>query len=542
MQRGAEKVTKATKNLGQSIKNTHGQIMTASNVMRGVFASAIVYAGIRMIKLAAQAEAVEIAFKRLNQPGLLRELQDATRNTVSNFELMKAAVRAENFAIPLKNLSSLMAFAQQRARDTGESVDYLVDSIVMGIGRKSPMILDNLGISIIEVREEFKKTGDMAQAVANIADRNMIKLGKTAETTADKIAQSEAAFKNLSIAIGNILASDVVTENLQMLAKIINGLAGANTQKATSDIEGLQAVIGKHEAKLADLINRQAIQIEYQKQGLANTENEVAGYQKLIDKEIKHIAHFTKMLNKKKEDVAATKESISEYSKWVVKKETARLKTEQETEWMIQYNRELMISLGLWRQMPDNPFGNMSGSVKPMKRELQRGTVEGIKDGLAQIPPYAMETGAQIAESYAGVSSVIGSTLTNSFTAAFTAGENAAEAFFKSLEQTMLSLAARALVGSFLSVLPGFNFLSFMGFQSNAQGGIIPEPVVGFGINSGKGYTFAEEGPERVLSAGETAAGMSGITINFNGNITDKRYVNDFIMPEIKRAVQLGRA
>ncbi len=35
---------------------------------------------------------------------------------------------------------------------------------------------------------------------------------------------------------------------------------------------------------------------------------------------------------------------------------------------------------------------------------------------------------------------------------------------------------------------------------------------------------------------------LGGLTINFNGNITDKRYVEDFIIPEINKAVRMGRA
>lgn len=45
-----------------------------------------------------------------------------------------------------------------------------------------------------------------------------------------------------------------------------------------------------------------------------------------------------------------------------------------------------------------------------------------------------------------------------------------------------------------------------------ADGGVIREPVMGVG-RSGATYSFAERGPERVLSAGQTAAGV-GTTIN----------------------------
>ncbi len=45
------------------------------------------------------------------------------------------------------------------------------------------------------------------------------------------------------------------------------------------------------------------------------------------------------------------------------------------------------------------------------------------------------------------------------------------------------------------------------------NGGIIREPVMGFGA-SGRTYSFAENGPERVLSASQTAAGAGTVTLN----------------------------
>ena len=49
----------------------------------------------------------------------------------------------------------------------------MVESIVLGISRKSIPILDNLGISAQQVQEEFQKTGDFAKAVGNIIDESM---------------------------------------------------------------------------------------------------------------------------------------------------------------------------------------------------------------------------------------------------------------------------------------------------------------------------------------------------------------------------------
>jgi hypothetical protein len=161
------------------------------------------------VKLAASAEGVERAFKRIGSPQILDGLRKATRGTVTDLQLMQNAVKASNFQIPLDQLASLFAFAQARARETGESVDYLVDSIILGIGRKSPLILDNLGISAVALREKFAglsaeqaSVGDVARAVGEIATAEMAKMGTQADTTADHIAQLSTKWDNIKQSIG----------------------------------------------------------------------------------------------------------------------------------------------------------------------------------------------------------------------------------------------------------------------------------------------------------------------------------------------------
>ena len=102
--------------------------------------------------MAREMEGVKMAFDRLNQPGLLEGLREATHGTVNDLELMKQAVKFDNFNLSLEQMGTFLAFAQQQAKDTGQDVNYLVDSIVTGLGRKSLPILDNLGLSAEDIR------------------------------------------------------------------------------------------------------------------------------------------------------------------------------------------------------------------------------------------------------------------------------------------------------------------------------------------------------------------------------------------------------
>ena len=148
------------------------------------------------IELARQGEGIRIAFERLNKPGLLDNLREATHGTLTNLELMKAAVQFNDFKLPLEELGTMLAFAQQKAKDTGQSVDYMAQSIVTGLGRKSVMILDNLGLSAAEIKEKMKDTGDMTKAVGEIIREQMAKAGDYVETAADRANKANVSLKN----------------------------------------------------------------------------------------------------------------------------------------------------------------------------------------------------------------------------------------------------------------------------------------------------------------------------------------------------------
>jgi hypothetical protein len=157
------------------------------------------------VEMARTAEGIERAFKKLNEPDLLDNLRNATRGTVNNLSLMQQAVKADNFKIPLENLATYFKFAQQRAQETGESVDYLVQSIILGIGRKSPLILDNLGISSVLLRETMRETGDMVSAVSQIINTELAKQGDLTDTAAEKAAARTAQLENQQLELGKLI-------------------------------------------------------------------------------------------------------------------------------------------------------------------------------------------------------------------------------------------------------------------------------------------------------------------------------------------------
>ena len=157
------------------------------------------------LEMAETADGVTKAFKDMDKPDLLDNLRKATKGTVNDVQLMTAAVQAKDFRIPLEDLGKYLQFAQLKAQQTGQSVDYMTNSIVTGLGRKSPLILDNLGISAAEISEKTKETGDFMQAVASIVDNQLAAAGETYISAADRAAQKTVELENAQKKLGDLL-------------------------------------------------------------------------------------------------------------------------------------------------------------------------------------------------------------------------------------------------------------------------------------------------------------------------------------------------
>ena len=205
------------------------------------------------VELAKQGEGIRIAFERIGRGDLLDGLRQATHGTITDLELMKAAVRFDDFKLPLDQLGTMLAFAQQKAKDTGQSFDYMVDSIVTGLGRQSPKILDNLGLSITEIHQKTKETGDMTKAVGEIIREQMSKAGDYVETAADRAAQANVSLQNKMEELGRKFApveeaSNHLWTSMKIgildiiggpLARLLNDLTEAGRlQNALHDING----------------------------------------------------------------------------------------------------------------------------------------------------------------------------------------------------------------------------------------------------------------------------------------------------------------
>lgn len=193
-----------------------------------------------LVKLGGEATGVQAAFNKIADSSDLTKLRNSVHGTVSDLELMKRAVSAQNFGIPVKELGNLFAFATKRAQDTGQSVDYLVDSIVTGIGRKSPLILDNLGISATQLKDKMKGVAiesagvaDITKAVGEIAADSFKKTGDILDTNAIKLQSLSAQWENFKMQLAtNEGFQETASKGIDHLSNAMEAFFSKNVAKA----------------------------------------------------------------------------------------------------------------------------------------------------------------------------------------------------------------------------------------------------------------------------------------------------------------------
>lgn len=155
------------------------------------------------IDMAKSSEGTIAFFKQLSDSNrILKEVKQSTDGTISSLEIMKKTIRAKEMGIPIEDMANLMKYARIQAQKLGKDVDYMSNSIVDGIGRKSTLVLDNLGISATKVQAEVKKSGDFTQGVLKIVNEELEKQGTIALTGADKAAIAAAKWEDAQLKIG----------------------------------------------------------------------------------------------------------------------------------------------------------------------------------------------------------------------------------------------------------------------------------------------------------------------------------------------------
>lgn len=215
---GTNAATKQTAESTKSLSANFSNLVTGVKLLlTGGLVKEFIQTSIEAAALSGKVEGLERAFNRAFPNGILilDDLRKATHGTVVDFELMQRTLQATNLGVSVEKLPVLFEFAAARAQQTGESVDYLVDSIVRGIGRKSVLVLDNLGLSATRLKEQFhgaalqsQSVADVTTAVANIAKQELEKMGGYIETNATRVDNLKASWTQLGVEVSKRISGE----------------------------------------------------------------------------------------------------------------------------------------------------------------------------------------------------------------------------------------------------------------------------------------------------------------------------------------------
>ena len=155
----------------------NGVATSLKGLMAGIGVIYLLRKAWNMAEISAQFEQSKMAFRSMatamgaDADRLYATLREKSANLIDEKSLTEAANRAMSLGIPIEKLGILMEIARAKARDMGISTTQAFNDIATGVGRGSPLILDNLGL--------IMKVGSANEAMAK-------SLGKTVEQLSDK--------------------------------------------------------------------------------------------------------------------------------------------------------------------------------------------------------------------------------------------------------------------------------------------------------------------------------------------------------------------
>ena len=187
---------------------------------------------------AAQLQSMERAFNTLsggtdNASIALEKLQEATNGTMSDFDLFQQANNAMILGVTRNadEMAKLFDMAQRLGRAMGRDTRSSVESLMIGIGRQSRMMLDNVGI-IVKAEDAYKKYAQANNLSATALNQNQkqqafMNAVLDAATTAladlpEEVLTAQDAYDRLSASTANFTAETGEVINRALLPLIIS--------------------------------------------------------------------------------------------------------------------------------------------------------------------------------------------------------------------------------------------------------------------------------------------------------------------------------
>ncbi len=285
--------------------------------------------------LSSQTNALKLSLAQQGQDfnTYIAKLKDVSRGTVSTSDLIRSSSKALLLGIPATQIAKLLDIARVSAIATGQSVQTAFDDIATGIGRASPLILDNLGIVVkigkandAYAKEIGKVTSELTaqeqkqallNAVLKTGEERIKLFGESADETAIALQRGQAAlvdFKTVAGSVASLLGGVLVTGFIALTSVVLNVAIGFQSMRqAWFELIGFMDK-AKGIEKTVDTLKQ--MNKEVVNAGIAMSNST--------------FAQFNTIMGKTDEKVKVAKVSIAEFKEEVV--ETAEVVKETATE------------------------------------------------------------------------------------------------------------------------------------------------------------------------------------------------------------------
>lgn len=260
------KQLKTVQTQAEALKPTFKKIAAAGGVAFGAMSLAMK----NFVAEGTESQQIAESFHRMTQDVgiqgdlLVAKLKEMSAGTVSTTDLMLASNRAMALGVgkDMGTITQLMEIARLKGRALGLTTTQAFNDIVTGIGRGSPLILDNLGITIklneahrlyaeqlgktTEELTDQEKSQSLLNAVLQQGAKEVKNAGELQKTASESVQELRAAFDDMRSAIGEALLPAVVslTKAIQPIIERVGSWISQNPELASKIMIVVTAVAG----------------------------------------------------------------------------------------------------------------------------------------------------------------------------------------------------------------------------------------------------------------------------------------------------------
>lgn len=205
-------------------------VISFSEVARAARTAFAAIEGSATLQGQTRALSIQLAQQGHDLESFLAKLKQVSGGTVSEAELISASARAVLLGIPAEEISTLLEIAAASAVAAGTSVGQAFEDIGVGIGRASPLILDNLGIVVKLGAAYGAMAADLGKTTEELTsgEQKQALLNAVIEAGTPRVQ----AFRNATSTLGSTLSKtnaalkDATTIGGDLAGRVFLGLVG----------------------------------------------------------------------------------------------------------------------------------------------------------------------------------------------------------------------------------------------------------------------------------------------------------------------------